>query len=85
MIERVRAKFPNANLAAAVAHTDPRVRAAQAIRNGKAALDRARDMVTIPNAGGCRSTEILPDPDVVPAVRRAVAEQIVRLKGLLRR
>jgi len=58
---------------------------ADAINAAQTALDRGRDLVTIPNAGGCRSTEILPDPDVVPAVRRAIAEQIVRLKGLLRR
>jgi hypothetical protein len=31
----------------------------------------ARDLVTIPNAGGLRSTEILPNPDQVPAIRKA--------------
>ncbi len=83
LIERVRAKHPDAHLAAAVAHTHPRVRAAKAIRDGQAALDRARALVTIPNAGGVRSTEILPDPGAVPTVRRAVAEQIVKLRALL--
>lgn len=36
------------------------------------ALAQARDLVTIPNAGGLRSTEILPDPDRLPAIRKAV-------------
>ncbi|MDH7568175.1 MAG: DUF4091 domain-containing protein, partial [Armatimonadota bacterium] len=53
-------------------------RAAAARRAGKPAaaaehaLALARNLVSIPNAGGLRSTEILPDPDRVPTVRRAV-------------
>jgi len=43
------------------------------------ALDMARNLVTIPNAGGLRSTEILPDPDGVPAVRKAVNAALVEL------
>ncbi len=39
---------------------------------GRRALDLARDLVSIPNAGGLRSTEILPDPDRVRRVRSAV-------------
>ncbi len=54
----------------------------QAERAGKA-LDAARDLVTIPNAGGVRSTDILPNPDAVPAVRAKLASEIVRLKKLV--
>jgi hypothetical protein len=43
------------------------------------ALDAVRALVTIPNAGGLRSTQIMPDPDAVYRVRRQVAEQIERL------
>jgi len=43
------------------------------------ALALARDLVTIPNAGGLRSTEILPDPDRIPAVREAVNAALVHL------
>ena len=49
------------------------------------ALDAVRDLVTIPNAGGYRSTDIMPDPDAIPSARRAVAEQIVALKRRLGR
>jgi len=42
------------------------------------ALARAQDLVSIPNAGGLRSTQILPDPDHVPAVRKAVNAALVR-------
>ncbi len=34
---------------------------------------------TLPNAGGMRSTEILPDPDRLPAVRKAVNAALVDL------
>jgi hypothetical protein len=44
------------------------------------ALDGARAQVSIPNAGGIRSTEIMPDPDAIYRVRRQVAEQILRLR-----
>lgn len=53
---------------------------ADAIAAADKALDQARSLVTIPNAGGLRSTEILPNPDVVPPVRLEVARQIVALK-----
>jgi hypothetical protein len=43
------------------------------------ALTLARDLVTIPNAGGLRSTEILPQPDRVPAIRKAVNGALVDL------
>jgi hypothetical protein len=46
---------------------------------GEKALGMARDLVTIPNAGGLRSTEILPDPDRIPAIRKAVNAAIVKL------
>ena len=45
------------------------------------ALAMARDLVTIPNAGGLRSAEILPDPDRIPAIRKAVNAAIVQLGG----
>jgi hypothetical protein len=45
----------------------------------EAALDAVRALVAIPNAGGYRSTDIMPDPDAVPRVRRQVAEQIISL------
>jgi hypothetical protein len=43
------------------------------------ALALARDLVTIPNAGGLRSTEILPNPDRIPAIRKAVNAALVQL------
>jgi Domain of unknown function (DUF4091) len=43
------------------------------------ALAMARDLVAIPNAGGLRSTEILPDPERVPAIRKAVNAALVGL------
>ncbi|HIE52755.1 MAG TPA: DUF4091 domain-containing protein, partial [Armatimonadetes bacterium] len=46
------------------------------------ALEQVRALVTIPNPGGLRSTELLPDPEAVFTLRRAVAEQIVRLRGV---
>jgi hypothetical protein len=59
--------------------------AAKAKQAGRAApaaeraLAMARDLVTIPNAGGLRSTEILPNPDRIPAVRKAVNAALVHL------
>ncbi|MBN1346250.1 MAG: DUF4091 domain-containing protein [Phycisphaerae bacterium] len=55
----------------------------EAIKLAEVALDRARSLVRIPNAGGCYSTEILPDPGVVPAAREALAEAIVGLKRVV--
>jgi hypothetical protein len=46
---------------------------------GERALAMARDLVTIPNAGGLRSTEILPDPDKIPKIRKAVNAAIVSM------
>lgn len=46
-------------------------------------LDRVRKLVTIPNAGGMRSTDILPDPGAVPEARAALAREIVRLRRRL--
>jgi hypothetical protein len=43
------------------------------------ALALARDLVTIPNPGGLRSTEILPKPDLVPAARQAINAALVQL------
>lgn len=46
---------------------------------GEAALQAVRDLVSIPNTGGLRSTEIMTDPDAIYRVRQKVAEQILRL------
>ncbi len=43
------------------------------------ALALARDLVVIPNAGGLLSTEILPNPDRIPDVRKAVNAALIRL------
>ncbi len=43
------------------------------------ALSMAKGLVTIPNAGGLRSTQILPDPNRVPAVRKAINAALVDL------
>ncbi|MCX7825020.1 MAG: DUF4091 domain-containing protein, partial [Verrucomicrobiae bacterium] len=48
--------------------------------DGEKALAMARELVTIPNAGGLRSTEILADPDRIPAIRRAVNAAIVEMR-----
>lgn len=45
----------------------------------EAALEQAATLVEIPNAGGRYSTSILPDPDAVFRLRKAVAEAIERL------
>ena len=61
--------------------------AAKARQTGRpsAAAERAlaavRGLVAIPNAGGMRSTEILLDPDRVPAIRRAVNAALVGLSS----
>jgi hypothetical protein len=57
-------------------------KAKQAGRSAAAAeraLAMARDLVAIPNAGGLRSTEILPNPDRIPAIRKAVNAALVQL------
>ena len=43
------------------------------------ALAMAKDLVLIPNAGGPRSTEILAEPDRIPAIRKAVNAAIMEL------
>jgi len=48
---------------------------------GEHALSLARDLVSIPNAGGLRSSEILPDPDRVLAVRHEVNAALVELSA----
>ncbi len=53
--------------------------AARPSADAERALALARDLVTIPNAGGLRSSEILPDPDRVPAVRGAVNRALAQL------
>ncbi len=47
--------------------------------NAEAALKRAAELVTIPNAGGRYSTQMLPEPDAVLEVREAVARAIEEL------
>ena len=42
-------------------------------------LAAAADLVTIPNAGGLRSTEIMPDPDAVSTIRLHIGEEIASL------
>jgi hypothetical protein len=44
-------------------------------------LPMARDLVTIPNAGGLRPTEMPPNPDRIPAIRKAANATIVQLGG----
>jgi len=47
---------------------------------GESALNAVRELVSIPNSGGLRSTEIMPDPDAIYRVRQQVAEQILHLR-----
>lgn len=56
--------------------------AGRSVAAAERALAMARDLVTIPNAGGLRSTQILPDPDRIPAIRRAVNAALVALLPL---
>ena len=44
-------------------------------------LERVRSLVTTPNRGGRYSTDIMPDPDAVLAVRVAAGETLSRLSG----
>jgi hypothetical protein len=53
--------------------------AGRAVIEAERALAMAKDLVSIPNAGGLRSTEILPDPDRVPALRKAINAALVHL------
>jgi len=47
-----------------------------AAASAEAALELARSLVKIPNAGGRYSTQILPDPDAVFQVKEALARAI---------
>ncbi len=58
---------------------DARQRGAD-VAAGESALGAVRDLVSIPNSGGLRSTEIMLDPDAIYRVRQQVAEQILRLR-----
>ncbi|MFC1717700.1 glycoside hydrolase domain-containing protein [Candidatus Poribacteria bacterium] len=49
------------------------------------ALAAAEDLVTIPNAGGLRSTEIMPDPGAVSTIRFHIGEEIAGLMKSLSR
>ena len=42
-------------------------------------LAQAQQLVTIPNQGGLRSTSLMPDPDLVLAIREKIGEQIAEL------
>jgi hypothetical protein len=57
---------------------DPASPAAQA---GRQALAAAEALVPIPNAGGLRSSEVLPDPTRVREVRRRIGDAIEGLVG----
>ena len=54
-------------------------KAGRSVAAAERALALAEELVTIPNAGGLRSTEILPDPERLPAARRAVNAALVQL------
>ncbi|MGB9623876.1 MAG: glycoside hydrolase domain-containing protein [Phycisphaerae bacterium] len=56
------------------AHDTPACRAA------RAALEAARNLVTIPTGPCSRSTEIMPDPDAIYRVRQQVAQAILSLR-----
>jgi len=45
------------------------------------ALQRASELVEIPNAGGRYSSRLLPDPDQLEAVRNRLAEAIEALEA----
>jgi len=49
--------------------------------NADRAMTMAKDLVTIPNPGGYRSLDILPDPPQIGRVRKAVNAAIVELLG----
>jgi hypothetical protein len=54
-------------------------KAGRSVPAAKRALALAGELVTIPNARGLRSTEILPDPERLPAARRAGNAALVQL------
>jgi hypothetical protein len=50
------------------------------VATAEKALAQVSDLVTIPNHGGLRSTDLLPNPDAVPAARVAIAHEILSLR-----
>jgi len=58
---------------------DKAKKAGRPVAAAERALALAGELVTIPNAGGLRSTEILPDPERLPAARHAVNAALVQL------
>ncbi|MEW6355069.1 MAG: glycoside hydrolase domain-containing protein [Planctomycetota bacterium] len=54
-----------------------------ATADAEVALNRVNEIVSIPNKGGCYSTDILPDPDAPVRTRRAIGEQIEKLDKVL--
>lgn len=54
-------------------------KAGRSVAAAERALALADELVTIPNAGGLRSTEILPDPERLPTARRAVNAALIQL------
>jgi len=48
--------------------------------SARAVLAMAARLVPVPNAGGRYSTKILPEPDVVPLLKEAIAREIERLR-----
>ncbi len=58
---------------------EQRAGAPRDIDYAKRVLERVRGLVTIPNAGGLRSLEIMPDPDAVLVLRKQVGEAIEKL------
>lgn len=51
------------------------------VTRAEQALAAARELVSMPNPGGYRSTDILPNPEWLPAVRHAINEALVELLG----
>jgi len=60
-------------------HVEISRRGSRSTEAGQNVLRAAEDLVRIPNAGGLRSTEILPDPDRIPQIRRDIYRAIVDL------
>jgi len=54
--------------------------AGREVQPAEALLSRAGDLAQIPNAGGLRSTDMLPRPEAVAELRRELGDQIERLR-----
>jgi hypothetical protein len=54
------------------------------VETAEQALALVCSLVEIPNPGGLRSTELMPNPDAIPAARAAVANEILSLRRQLR-